>query len=263
MCKASARPGRRILHLERWGWPPGGGGPVGFVELGGSEPGPFPGTGRTGTGLGPRCRWWGGPCGGRPDRAAKSVLFQGLQIDREEPADPPGAGPRAVIPGARRPRNDAARYPARGGAAGGKCDAESGPARPEKPGGRQISGTVDWQPMTYTISDSGSHTLAWRYFKDGAVSGGEDCGWVDTLEWDGGGQPATTPGNTGQLYAKVNGVKVDYPGSVDDVTWTPWHIDLASLGVDVQNVTTLAIGIDGDDASGTLYFDNFRLEPAK
>ncbi len=130
----------------------------------------------------------------------------------------------------------------------------------------QISGTVDWQQMTYTITALGSHTLEWRYTKDEAVNDGNDCGWVDKLEWDGGGQPPTVPGNTGQLYVKVNGVKLDYPGSVTDVRWTPWNIDLAdlaSLGVDLQDVKTLAIGIDGADASGTLYFDNFRLEPGE
>ena len=124
----------------------------------------------------------------------------------------------------------------------------------------QISGTVDWQQMTYTITDPGSHTLEWRYTKDGAVSGGDDCGWVDKLAWDGGGQPTQMPGNTGQLYVKVNGARLDYASNVADVQWTPWQIDLASLGVDLQAVTTLTIGIDGANASGTLYFDNFRLE---
>ena len=123
----------------------------------------------------------------------------------------------------------------------------------------QISGEVDWQQMTYTITDSGSHTLEWRYTKDEGASDGDDCGWADKLEWDGGGQPPLIPENTGQLYVKVNGVKLDYPGNVADIPWMQWNIDLASLGVDLQNVTTLAIGIDGDDASGTLYFDDFGL----
>ena len=127
----------------------------------------------------------------------------------------------------------------------------------------QISGEVDWHQMTYSITGSGSHTLEWRYFKDGAVSGGDDCGWVDKLEWTGAGQPAEMPGNTGQLYAKVNSVKVAYPGEVADITWRKWSIDLASLGVDLQAVRTLAVGIDGIDASGTLYFDDFRLEPGE
>jgi hypothetical protein len=70
-------------------------------------------------------------------------------------------------------------------------------------------------------------------------------------------------GNTGQLYVKVNGVRLDSPGDVADVQWTNWKIDLGSLGVNLQNVTTLAIGVDGADASGLLYFDDFLLEPAE
>jgi len=71
-----------------------------------------------------------------------------------------------------------------------------------------------------------------------------------------------TAGNTGQLYVKVNGSKVVYPGDaadIEQVQWKQWSIDLASLGVDLQNVTTLAVGIDGNGASGTLYLDDIRL----
>jgi hypothetical protein len=69
-------------------------------------------------------------------------------------------------------------------------------------------------------------------------------------------------GNTGQLYVKVNGSKVVYDGDAADVAkpeWNQWSIDLASLGVDLQNVTKLAIGIDGNGTSGTLYVDDIRL----
>ena len=71
-----------------------------------------------------------------------------------------------------------------------------------------------------------------------------------------------TPGNTGQLYVKVNGVRVDYDGDAADIgrpLWRQWNIDLASLGVDLQNVRTLGIGIDNQDATGTLYIDDIRL----
>jgi hypothetical protein len=71
-----------------------------------------------------------------------------------------------------------------------------------------------------------------------------------------------TPGNTGQLYVKVNGAKVLYDGDAADIVkprWKQWSIDLASFGVDPQNVTNMIIGIDGNGASGTLYFDNIRL----
>ncbi len=71
-----------------------------------------------------------------------------------------------------------------------------------------------------------------------------------------------SPGNTGQLYVKVNGSKVLYDGDAADIVkvrWKQWNIDLASLGVDLQSVTTLTIGIDGSGAGGTLYLDDIRL----
>jgi hypothetical protein len=71
-----------------------------------------------------------------------------------------------------------------------------------------------------------------------------------------------TSGNTGQLYVKVNGSKVVYDGDAGDIAkveWKQWNIDLASLGIDLQNVTSLAIGIDGNGASGTLYVDDVGL----
>jgi len=45
----------------------------------------------------------------------------------------------------------------------------------------RISGTVDWAQKTYSVT-TGSHTLKWRYTKDGSVSSGSDTGWVDKLE---------------------------------------------------------------------------------
>jgi len=47
----------------------------------------------------------------------------------------------------------------------------------------QISGSVNWQQNTYTISTSGSHALKWRYVKDKGTDSGSDCGWVDKVEW--------------------------------------------------------------------------------
>ena len=70
-----------------------------------------------------------------------------------------------------------------------------------------------------------------------------------------------SPGNTGQLYAKINGVKVAYngdPAAMQLFRWQQWNIDLTSLG-NLQSVTTLALGIDGNGAAGTLYVDNVRL----
>ncbi|UCE48175.1 MAG: hypothetical protein JSW47_21570, partial [Phycisphaerales bacterium] len=69
-------------------------------------------------------------------------------------------------------------------------------------------------------------------------------------------------GNTGQMYVKINGVKVSYDGDTTNLVrtwWHLWNIDLTSVGTSLQNVTTLSIGIDGNNASGTLYFDDIGL----
>jgi len=67
-----------------------------------------------------------------------------------------------------------------------------------------------------------------------------------------------------QMYVKVNGFKVTYDGDADNLTrtaWQPWNIELASFGVNLQSVTKLSIGIDGNGASGILYLDDIRLYP--
>ncbi|MBA7640931.1 hypothetical protein ES703_48602 [subsurface metagenome] len=74
-------------------------------------------------------------------------------------------------------------------------------------------------------------------------------------------------GNTGQLYVKIDGSKVVYDGDAGDIAkveWKQWNIELAPLGAGLQSVTKLSIGIDGNGAGGTLYFDDillYRLAP--
>jgi len=68
-------------------------------------------------------------------------------------------------------------------------------------------------------------------------------------------------GNTGQLYVKVNGSKVAYDGDPADMqrAWQAWNIDLASFGANLQSVTSLAVGVEGSGATGTLLLDDIRL----
>jgi hypothetical protein len=44
----------------------------------------------------------------------------------------------------------------------------------------RISGEVDWTKVTLTITE-GIHTVTWKYSKNGSVSSGSDCGWVDQV----------------------------------------------------------------------------------
>ena len=68
----------------------------------------------------------------------------------------------------------------------------------------------------------------------------------------------------GQLYVKINGVKVPYDGDAANLKkpiWQPWNITLASVGTNLQSVTKLAIGIETKGTTGTVLLDDIRLYP--
>ncbi|MCH7558844.1 MAG: discoidin domain-containing protein [Planctomycetes bacterium] len=120
-----------------------------------------------------------------------------------------------------------------------------------------------------TFVHGGSQTMPFFYDNTGtaAYSEGERT-FAVPQDWTKAGVQTLalyfrgTGGNTGQLYVEVNGSKVVYDGDAADVQragWQAWNIELASFGTNLQSVTTLGIGIDGNGASGTLYFDDFRL----
>ena len=78
--------------------------------------------------------------------------------------------------------------------------------------GNQISGNVDWQQRSYSIT-SGSHTLLWRYIKDGSVSAGSDAGWLDRVQFTSAPTSTltVTSPNGGQNWAR---------GTTHSITWT-------------------------------------------
>ena len=69
----------------------------------------------------------------------------------------------------------------------------------------KISGSTSWIHKTYSI-DSGTHTLTWKYTKDGSISTGEDCGWVDKVEF--------TEGSPCFAESAVHQAKVSKPDEV-------------------------------------------------
>jgi hypothetical protein len=68
-----------------------------------------------------------------------------------------------------------------------------------------------------------------------------------------------------QMYIKVNGAKVLYNGEPRDVAteqWSLWVIDLTSLGISLNNVTSFTIGFERTSASGgsgMVLIDDIRL----
>jgi hypothetical protein len=64
----------------------------------------------------------------------------------------------------------------------------------------QISGEVAWTQKSYAVS-SGIHILKWRFIKNSSSSSGDNCGWVDFVQWT-GPSPTQDPVNWQQIAYK-------------------------------------------------------------
>ena len=97
-----------------------------------------------------------------------------------------------------------------------------------------MSGTSNsWTSKSVSITSSGTHTLQWRYRKDGSVSSGLDAGFVDQVTWT-PVQPATytvtyKPGSYGtgsqQTATKTQDVALTLKGAIftrSGYTQTGW-----------------------------------------
>jgi hypothetical protein len=46
----------------------------------------------------------------------------------------------------------------------------------------QWSGEINWAMTAFNVTQ-GTHTFKWEYMKDGSVTSGSDCAWVDHIGW--------------------------------------------------------------------------------
>ena len=123
------------------------------------------------------------------------------------------------------------------------------------------------QIMETSINMPGSSlSMPFYYNNAGGAASHIDRSWSAPQDWSGHGIQTLVlyfygaPGNTGDLYLKINDTKIAYNGDPSNLTrlrWNPWHIDLSTLAV--SSVSTVSIGVDGNGANGMLLLDNLLL----
>jgi hypothetical protein len=135
-------------------------------------------------------------------------------------------------------------------------------------GGGSIVGN-DMAPFAErTIVAGGSQSLPFNY--DNAFGQSEAALTLDAQDWTASGIQSLSlqfygaEGNSGQLYVKINNTKVAYADDAANIAraeWQAWIIDLSAVGGNLENVTSLTIGVDGASAAGMLYIDEISLYP--
>lgn len=108
-----------------------------------------------------------------------------------------------------------------------------------------IGGTGgDWTFKTVPVVDAGEHVVCWTYAKDGSVTAGQDCGWLDSVSW--------TPAPESMIITfETNGgealdPEVVAPGATygelavpehDTLTFLGWYLDAAlTQGVSDEDI---------------------------
>ncbi len=119
-----------------------------------------------------------------------------------------------------------------------------------------------------TIVHSGEQSMPMRYGQGNATTSEATMTLPAAQDWTAGG--ATTlvlyfhgdvSNAAAQVYVKVNGTRVDYPGGTAVLAaplWKQWNIDLAALGNAAKAVSSLTLGVAGS-GTGLLYVDDIRL----
>ena len=91
------------------------------------------------------------------------------------------------------------------------------------------SGEVGWTLASYAVS-AGTHTFAWAYEKDGSVSDGSDCGWVDYIIFPAVGLPPTP-----SLTVDPTSIEATVePGGTGETTLTLGNVGEGELSWSVQ-----------------------------
>jgi ribosome-binding protein aMBF1 (putative translation factor) len=127
----------------------------------------------------------------------------------------------------------------------------------------RISGSVNWQQKSYSIN-SDSHTVKWRYTKDGSVNSGSDCGWLDKVEFTpSGGDLITsksgTLSGTGSTYTfSVSGystVTAVMAGNenADFDLYAKWGSPPTTSDYDARGYSSTSLEYFTTSGSGTLY----------
>lgn len=111
----------------------------------------------------------------------------------------------------------------------------------------QWAGEVPWSQVSFPVT-AGNHTFKWTYLKDGSVSSGSDCAWVDYIVFPPSVVPAPEINVTPGSYAKI----VSPGGTANDV------LNIANSGNITLNFTATVEGSGNEESLVNVYPSNIN-----
>jgi len=108
------------------------------------------------------------------------------------------------------------------------------------------SGTADWAEVTFPLS-TGTHILKWSYEKDGSLSSGSDCGWIDNIIFPQGtlaNLPPTFVSNA--VTTAKEGVEYNYNITTTDPNGN-------SINIEAETLPEWLTLLDNGNGTGNLF----------
>ena len=105
------------------------------------------------------------------------------------------------------------------------------------------SGDVSWSMESYDVT-AGTHTFKWSYTKDGSVSNGSDCAWIDDIQFP--------PSNITMSIAPVTDLVAEVEGYSVALSWT--------ASADATEYIINRNGVELAHLTGTSYIDEVQLD---
>jgi hypothetical protein len=128
----------------------------------------------------------------------------------------------------------------------------------------EISGETNWAKVSVPVT-AGAHSFRWTYEKDGGVTDGSDLGWIDNVQFNGGGSSGVLRGGTLSFIASdtisfqttnnANALTVDSNGRVGINTSAPTEALSVEGNFNVRNTGALTKAYRFRTTGGSLDFE--------
>jgi hypothetical protein len=110
------------------------------------------------------------------------------------------------------------------------------------------SGEIPWTKKVVPVP-AGLNKMEWVYRKDQSVSAGEDCAWIDMIDF-------AVTGTVNYIQKDLQVAKLVTPFQKDKFGYETVSVKVLNTGKDVLNGFNLAYSINGRQPSVNQYFDN-------
>ena len=120
-----------------------------------------------------------------------------------------------------------------------------------------ISGTIEWEQMTFSVTGDGDHYLKWTYSKNYSQVAGSDCGWVDDIAWGPFTYSLTVVNGTGSgFYEPGATVTVTADDAPSGQVFDHWEAEGMTLTETQSKSPTLTVRISESDMTLTAIYED-------